>query len=289
MVSEIDICICTFRRAHVAETLRSISRLLVKPQWIIRVIVADNDDTPSARDIVEATAHDCSLALTYLHAPARNISVARNACLDAASAPLVAFIDDDEVARPEWLTALVATLESSNADVVLGPVRAVYPADCAKWMRKSDFHSTKPVWVGGRIITGYTCNVLFRRTAPALNGRRFEVGLGRSGGEDTVFFSAVHHAGGKIDYAPLAMVEEAVSRERATLSWLMKRRFRYGKTHGLELEKWDSDNIERNICIAGGKAAFCFFRATVSFNKARSWLLRGTLHAGVVCRLVSGV
>jgi succinoglycan biosynthesis protein ExoM len=129
MVSEIDICICTFRRTHVVETLRSISRLVVKPYWVIRVIAADNDETPSARDIVEATARDCSLALTYLHAPSRNISVARNACLDAASAPLVAFIDDDEVASPEWLTALVTTLESGDADVVLGPVRAVYRAD----------------------------------------------------------------------------------------------------------------------------------------------------------------
>jgi glycosyltransferase involved in cell wall biosynthesis len=57
--------------------------------------------------------------------------VARNACLDAATAPLVAFIDDDQVASPEWLVALVGTLESSNADVVLGPVQAVYGPDRA--------------------------------------------------------------------------------------------------------------------------------------------------------------
>jgi succinoglycan biosynthesis protein ExoM len=62
----IDICICTFRRAHVADTLHSIFRLTVKPNWIIRIIVADNDETPSARDIVEATARDCSLSVTYL-------------------------------------------------------------------------------------------------------------------------------------------------------------------------------------------------------------------------------
>jgi succinoglycan biosynthesis protein ExoM len=64
---------------------------------------------------------------------ARNISVARNACLDAATAPLVAFIDDDEVASPEWLVALVGTWESSNADVVLGPVQALYGARLCGW------------------------------------------------------------------------------------------------------------------------------------------------------------
>jgi succinoglycan biosynthesis protein ExoM len=191
------ICICTFHRAHVAKTMRSISRLIVKPDWIIRVIVADNDESPTARDIVEATARDCSLSLTYIHAPARNISAARNACLDAATAPLVAFIDDDELASPDWLTALVASLESSNADVVLGPVQAVYGSNCPGWMRSGDFHSTRPVWVGGSIVTGYTSNVLFRRAAPALSGRRFRLDLGRSGGEDSIFFSAVHRAGGK--------------------------------------------------------------------------------------------
>ena len=73
-------------------------------------------------DLVEATAHDCGLPVLYLHAPACNISVARNACLRAATAPLVAFIDDDEIASPDWLVLLIAALEGSHADVVLRPV-----------------------------------------------------------------------------------------------------------------------------------------------------------------------
>jgi hypothetical protein len=44
---------------------------------------------------------DLSLDCLYVHAPARNISIARNACLDAADAPLIAFIDDDETATGE--------------------------------------------------------------------------------------------------------------------------------------------------------------------------------------------
>ena len=287
---EIDICICTFRRAHVAETLRSIARLVVKPHWIIRIIVADNDETPSARGIVEDTARDCSLSLTYLHAPARNISVARNACLDAATAPLVAFIDDDEVASAEWLAGLVGTLEASNADVVLGPAQAVYGPDCSGWLRSGDFHSTKPVWVGGKIITGYTSNVLFRRTAPALNGRRFRLDLG-SGGEDTVFFSAVHRAGGTIDYAAKALVTEAVAVDRANLSWLLRRRFRFGQTHGLLLMEDGKAGVVRrlkNIGMASAKAGVCFVAACLNIARAerrRYWILRGTMHSGVVFRL----
>ncbi|MGA8612959.1 MAG: glycosyltransferase family 2 protein [Xanthobacteraceae bacterium] len=287
----IDICICTFRRAHVAETLHSISLLAIKPTWIIRVIVADNDETASALDIVEETARDCSLSVTYLHAPGRNISGARNACLDAATAPLVAFIDDDEVASAEWLAALVGTLEISNADVVLGPVQAVYRADCPGWLRKGDFHSTRPVWVAGEIITGYAGNVLFRRTAPALNGRRFRLDLGRSGGEDTIFFSGVHRAGGKIDYAANALVTEAVAAERASLAWLLRRRFRFGQTHAKVLMA-DGGGMGRRLRIAvmaSVKLGACLLRACLATPRAermRFWLLRGMLHGGVVYSLL---
>ena len=44
----IDICICTFRRPHVAETMRSVSKLALRPGWKVNIIVADNDVVPSA-------------------------------------------------------------------------------------------------------------------------------------------------------------------------------------------------------------------------------------------------
>jgi succinoglycan biosynthesis protein ExoM len=289
---QMDVCICTYRRSHVAKTLHSISLLAIKPNWIVRVIVADNDETPSAREIVEATARDCSLSLIYLHAPARNISIARNACLDAATAPLVAFIDDDEVADPDWLAALVTTLENSHADVVLGPVQAVYRAGCPDWMRKGDFHSTKPVWVRGEIIDGYTCNVLFRRTAPALSGRRYRLDLGCSGGEDSAFFSAVHGAGGKIEYAAKALVTEAVADDRSNLEWLVRRRFRFGETHALLLTEEGRLGVGGRLKrggVASGKAGICFLAACLNIarpDRWRYWMLRGVLHVGVVCRLL---
>lgn len=291
MAMNIDIGVCTYRRAHVTETLRSLARLNVKPDWKIRVIVADNDDTPSARERVEAAVHGTSLTLTYLHAPARNISVARNACLDAATAPLLAFIDDDEVADPAWLGALVTALEIRNADIVLGPVRAIYGPECPDWMIDGDFHSINPVWVRGTIITGYTCNVLMRREASALKGLRFRPEFGRSGGEDTVFFAAVHSNGGILAYAPDAIVSEAVVPARANLNWLLKRAFRSGQTHGLLLlERAGTKPLTRlkNAAITMTKALFCLVMIVPNLLSAvrwRYWLLRGAMHAGVVARL----
>ena len=90
----IDIAVCTFRREHIVDTLRSIAQLELPADTTIRIIVADNDDIPSARECIERAAREFGLNLTYVRAPARNISIARNACLDAATAPFLAFIDD---------------------------------------------------------------------------------------------------------------------------------------------------------------------------------------------------
>jgi succinoglycan biosynthesis protein ExoM len=287
----IDVCICTYRRQGLVNTLASLTKLALPAEWSFRVIIADNDETPSARHIVENARRSCAFPIVYVHAPARNISIARNACLDAATAPLIAFIDDDERATPPWLAALVEQQRQSKADIVLGPVQSRYPAQAPAWLRREDFHSIKPVWVNGAIITGYTSNALLAREAASVYGRRFDPKLGRSGGEDTVFFSDIHKAGGRIDFAPTAIVTEDVAANRLSLWWLVKRTFRSGQTHGLLLLATGCALKTRlkQIALAFSKAFFCLLAALGSLltgGRARCWLLRGTLHVGVVARLL---
>jgi succinoglycan biosynthesis protein ExoM len=292
MKTQIDICICTFRRPHIVETLGSVARIERDPNWDIRLIVVDNDDTPAAREMIEAAAEELHLSMTYLHVPGRNIAIARNACLDAATAPLMSFIDDDERVAPRWLTELMTTLQSSAADAVFGPVQGVYGPGCPDWMRQEEFHSSMPVWSGDEIATGGCGNVLMWRTAPAFAGLRFRTDLGKTGGEDTAFFSALHKAGGRMAYAQEALVTEDVPPERASLSWLIKRRFRYGQTHAmLLLEAGKGSMISRLKAFvpAAAKAFFCFGMAMLNIFRGcrmRFWILRGVLHIGVISRLL---
>src|SRR5207244_1463324 len=117
----IDVCVCTFRRPHVAQTLRSIAAQQGLEGRRLRIIVADNDEEPSARTLIARTAAELDVPVSYVHAPARNISVARNACLQQAGGDWLAFIDDDEIADPDWLAALLAEAERAGWDAVLGP------------------------------------------------------------------------------------------------------------------------------------------------------------------------
>jgi succinoglycan biosynthesis protein ExoM len=285
----IDVCVCTYRRPELDETLRSLGRVIVPEDAQMRVIVVDNDSTPSARDRVQALAGKLPFELVYVHAPASNISIARNACLEHAAGDFLAFIDDDELAPRDWLDELVATARQSDADAVLGPVRAVYADTAPWWMKRGDFHSTAPVWVKGRIRTGYTCNVLLRRASRYVAGRRFNLARGRTGGEDTEFFTDLHKAGGTIAFSPKALLYERVPDERARFAWLMRRRFRVGQTHGrLLAAQRSAPAIVPQIALAAAKAGFCFVAAAalvVLPVKRNRYLLRGIMHTGVVSGL----
>jgi succinoglycan biosynthesis protein ExoM len=289
-MTSVDICVCTYRRPQLAETLASLSALEVPDGTVVRVIVADNDRTPSAAQIVEKMRDGAyPFPLLYVHCPASNISIARNACLDTAEAEHVAFIDDDCTASPQWLAALMETAGRSGADAVLGPVEAIYGAGAPGWMQRGDFHSTLPVFVGGRLRTGYTCNVLMKRLAPSIAGRRFDLALGRTGGEDTQFFTQMRQAGGTMAYAADAHASEPVPADRARFAWLAKRKFRTGQTHGRLLASAADVNRAGQVGLAAAKVAYCAGAAALfAFSPVRRnrQVLRGLMHAGVISGLM---
>lgn len=277
-MASIDICICTFRRTFLKQTLQSVAGL-TSGSHTIRVIIADNDQEPTARALVEEMRGQLPFPVTYVHAPAANICIARNACLDHADAQFLAFVDDDETVTPGWLTALLDQAETSQAAAVLGPVRALYRPDAPRWMVEGDFHSTLPVVVGGTIRTGYTCNVLIR-WCPPYTAQRFDLALGNSGGEDTAFFYQLTALGGTIAFAPDALVEEPVPVERASMEWLVRRRLRFGQTHGM----LQVGSRAKALALVGAKISYCVaLTALTSFSpisRRRNWL-RAVLHMGV--------
>lgn len=282
----VDIGICTYRRPALVATLLSLFELEVPEGVTVRLIVADNDEEPSAKASVDRLRETSPFEIAYVHCPKSNISIARNACLSESRADYLAFIDDDETAPPHWLAALMEKAGETGADVVLGPVTAVYRENAPGWMKRGDFHSTLPVWVNGEIITGYTCNTLLKMDAPSVKDRRFALALGQSGGEDTHFFSHLHASGGRIVFAQKAVLSEPVPENRARFMWLAKRRFRSGQTHGRVLaEKKPGARRVMQVLKAGSKVLYCaVFAALNGFNAVRRnrYALRGALHLGSV-------
>jgi GT2 family glycosyltransferase len=107
------------RRDYLANALASVAGQAAEHGAEI-VVVEDDPADPETERL--AAAHGARyLALGR----PRGLNVARNAAIDAAGAELLCFLDDDVVAWPEWLGALLAAAETNPGHEAFGgPIRA---------------------------------------------------------------------------------------------------------------------------------------------------------------------
>lgn len=271
---DITVGICTYRRASLEITIQSVA------DQADQLIIVDNDIDGSAREIVFAVQRRYGPRIRYIHAPDRNISIARNAALRGTTTRWLAFIDDDEVASHDWLKRLSAARE--NKTVVVGQSIALYLDGTPAWASLIDMHSNR-ISSSERIDNAHTSNVLIDVDFARKHNVYFLEECGKTGGEDTMFFRHISAVGGSFSYEPLSIVYEEVGSERATLTWLLRRKFRSGQTHAMLLSRYDLGKRRLLPITAGIKAIYCLALAAVSIfrpHRSISWTARATLHIG---------
>jgi succinoglycan biosynthesis protein ExoM len=281
-IIEVTVCICTFRRPSLSSTIDSLVRQSALTNADIRILIIDNDSEPTARSIATEFRNRANMRVDYKHFPGQNISAARNAGLEAATTPWLAFVDDDEYASANWLAELIASRSGANA--VFGPCEAIYDEGASDWIKKGDYHSNRITESKG-ITTGYTSNVLIDMTFVQRHGLQFDLELGRTGGEDTMFFHAMYRKGGVLKYAANAVVYERVVPSRLKLTWIMRRRYRVGQIRALVSHKFDRAEYRRLAWTAPFKIATCAimsFFTILSRSRSMWWLMRGVFHAGTI-------
>jgi glycosyltransferase involved in cell wall biosynthesis len=119
MTPEASIVICTFDRpCALADALRSCVRGAMPGGLTREIIVADNSRDGYAEYVVRAVAAETGtdIPLRSVRASPPNISIARNAGIAAARAPVIAFLDDDEIDHPPRLLLGLAYRELGRDD-----------------------------------------------------------------------------------------------------------------------------------------------------------------------------
>jgi len=279
---ELTVCICTFRRPSILSAIDSVVKQTVPPNISVRILVIDNDAEQSALNIVTEFRSRAAIRLDYKHVPGQNISMARNAGLDAATTPWLVFMDDDEFASTNWLSRLIASRNGANA--VFGPCEAIYGEGTPDWIKQGDYHSTR-ITETEPITTGYAGNVLIDMAFVRRHGLRFALDLGRTGGEDTMFFRAMYRKGGILKYASCAIVYETVVSSRVNLAWVLRRRYRAGQICALVAYRSDPAEYIRLSLTAPFKVFVCVIMSGLMISRrARAiwWLMRGVFHSGTI-------
>jgi succinoglycan biosynthesis protein ExoM len=227
----VAVCICTYRRQKLLrELLRGIAKLTFRkvsaPQLTIIVVDNTSGESGSAQEICETAS--LPWPIKYVVEPRHGLTYARNrAIAEVGSVDFVAFIDDDEVPSAHWLDELLWTQAEFAADVVSGPVLPRYAPDVADWVRRGGFFEARVSPTGTTRKACATNNVLvgthiFERVP------KFDDAFALSGAEDSDFFLRVSAAGHKIVWSQEAVVFEAISAERATARWILRREYQTG-------------------------------------------------------------
>jgi len=251
------------------------------------LVVVDNDARPSAQGLIARLATKTKVPVRYVHEPRAGVANARNAATAAARAPLIAFLDDDEEAPPTWLAALLAALETYQADVVFGPVRGRAPDGAAHQAYLEWFFSRHGPGEAGPIDAPYGCgNSLIRRAALPDPKHPFAERANQTGGEDDVLFRAMAEAGAKFCWAPAAWVWEDPAPERLRLGYALKRAFVYGQSPPYHCYTGTPRDLPGALgWMAVGAAQVAIFGALA----AAKWLTRSTDRAFVLDRAMRGL
>jgi glycosyltransferase involved in cell wall biosynthesis len=116
---DLSVVVCTYRRADkLTACLDALARQTIRNR--VEVIVVD--DGPDDATAAVATGYDVRL---IRHPHNRGLAAARNTGIEAATAPVVAFTDDDCIPADDWLEALLEPYDSADVVAVGGDVEAL--------------------------------------------------------------------------------------------------------------------------------------------------------------------
>ncbi len=228
------VCVLTLRRPdHLAVTLRSL-----KAQDFGRpfaCVVADNDPNgragaERAEAMIRAGEIDGVAVVVSQpgHCSACNGAFAAARDLYPGTA-LVAMIDDDEIAEPDWLRRIVEAQERSGADLVGGPVVPQFERpDAGRFANHPVF---KPYYIAPgpvRFLYGSGNFVMRAAVLDRLGQPYLDPIFDFVGGGDLDFFKRARDAGFSAYFETAARAVETVPASRTTLRWVIARSLRYG-------------------------------------------------------------
>ena len=232
------ICAYTRRRwDQLGQAVGSVRAQLTPPRRI--VVVVDHNDELLAR----ATAAFLDVTVVANTGP-RGLSGARNTGMAHAVGDVVAFLDDDAIAEPDWLGRLLARYADADVLAVGGRADPIWTGERPSWL-PPEFD-----WVVGCSYRGQPatpapvrnligCNMSFRRSALAGIGG-FDPALGRVGRipvgcEETELCIRLSqlHPGAVLWYEPGAVVRHLVTGDRTTWRYFHRRCFSEGRSKAI--------------------------------------------------------
>jgi glucosyl-dolichyl phosphate glucuronosyltransferase len=248
---KLSVILPTFNRAQsLKRALGALLRQSAMP-GSYEVIVVDNNSNDGTPGVV-ALVDDRRVHL--VSEPRQGLSYARNSGLTAATAPIVAFTDDDVEVAPDWVETIICTLaRHPNVDGMGGRVLPAWESGRPRWLTREhwgplalqDHGDARRVFDRSTPIGLIGANVAFRREvfdrvgtfSPAV--QRVKDGIGST--EDHELLARLYASGGRMLYLPRMLVMTRVPGDRCDREYHRRWHEGHGRFHALmrlpEIEK----------------------------------------------------
>lgn len=283
----IAVSVCTYKRPSGLQRLLDAFTELRLPEPVCFIIVDNDGNDPIISFIIKQFTEKIPAHVELVVEREPGISAARNAAFAAArrsGATWLAMLDDDEWPPAHWLEALVSRAAATDAKVIGGPVRPVFPADRPDLARHARFWSVEREYLGDKPFVFCTCNFLIELAATdPLGDQPFDPEFGITGGGDTVFFRSLYNLGVPMDWSEEAWISEEIPASRASVKWLRQRRYRAGNV----AYRWEGEfavagDIDRRVKNLLLLAALPFYplRSREKSDRMLAWRLEFEKVAG---------
>lgn len=236
---QVSVVVCTYARDRYADFVEAVESVLEQTYDSVEVVLVV-DGNEAVYDLVEADFGDREGIVTHCNDENHGVSYSRTRGAELASGDVVAFIDDDAVAEPNWVAELVDVYESTDALAVGGRMVGEWLAG-RPWYLPEEFYWLVGVTHrgfaedGAEVRNTFESNISFHRNV-FLELGGFDPDLGPTaneyshseGAEIGARLRATYDRG--VVYTADAVVWHKVFEHRIQFSWLCERAFEQGQS-----------------------------------------------------------
>lgn len=237
---DVSVVICAYtekRWSDLLSAIESVRRQLTRPKEIIVVI----DYNARLAERLRQLDNDVVVLENSQH---RGLSGARNTGVEAATGDVVAFLDDDAVAEPDWLGELRAHFDDPDVLGVGGMVQPLWSGQQPRWLPREFYWVVGCAYhglpeVAGPIRNPIGASMMIRRDVVRRVGG-FRTGIGRAGAdfmgcEETELCIQARRVwpGGRFMFEPRARVHHRVPADRAQWAYFRARCYAEGRSKAL--------------------------------------------------------
>lgn len=229
----LSVIVCTRNRAgELASCLTELAKQ-AKAFTDVEVVVVDNASTDNTREVVGELSDECDFPFRYVYEAEPGSARARNQGRRKALGRVIAYIDDDEVARSGWIKGIREHFLAGKSDCLAGKIGVEVEGDLPKGL------TPDLLWILGELDLGAEARLIRPPEYPqtgncAMRAEVFDAVGGFNTnlmlyGDDTELFDRIYGQNFTVMYDPSVVIDQYVPAERLSKEALKRKAYGWGR------------------------------------------------------------